>query len=119
VVVTALIALHICATLLLRAIAGFDGVVLAMAVAPATFVAATVHFALPVTGWSLLQNAAAVLAGATVTFGAFELVALAVTPAGAVVGAIVAVAGVVTYAAFVWFAYPDAARAVQRLTSHR
>jgi hypothetical protein len=119
VILAALVALHLGATLVLRALAGFDGLILAMAVAPAAFVAAGLRIAVPEAGWTVLRNAAAVLTVGAVSFGVLDLAALALTSSGALTGVVVAVAGACAYGILVWFAYPDSARTMLRLASRR
>jgi len=111
----ALVALHIAAELVGRAIAGFDGLIVAVTVAPAAFVAASLRVAVPTAGRELLRNAAVIVAIGAVSFGACSLGARAIADGGALAGVAAAAAGALVYAALATVAFPDAARSVLRL----
>lgn len=117
--VIGLIGLHVLATLAGRAIAGFDGVIVAMSVAPVVFVAASLHLAVPAAGRELLRHALIIVAVGAASFGVFDLGARAIANAGAVSGMAAAIAGALAYGGIAAAAYPDAARTIFRLAGRR
>lgn len=117
--VSVLLALHTAAELLARAIAGFDGLVIAMALAPAAFVTVGLRVAVPTAGRELLRHAAIIVAVGAVSFGSSYLVAHAISASSAVLGIAAALAGGLVYVALAAAAYPDAVRTVVRTARRR
>jgi hypothetical protein len=108
--VVSLIAVHVVSVLIGRAIAGFDGLVLALAVAPAVFTIVGLGIAAPGTVTRLIRPTLILVAAAAVSFAAPALALLAVagdTPAAGVVAALI---GTALYIFLARLAYPDAAR---------
>jgi hypothetical protein len=117
--VIGLMVIHVAATLAGRALAGFDGVVVAMAVAPAAFVVVGLRAAGPGTGMRLLRLVAIVGAVAALSFGLLELISRSVAAAGPVTGIFTALAGALVYVGLAAMADRDAARTVARLVGRR
>ncbi|MCA1648268.1 MAG: hypothetical protein LC797_23360 [Chloroflexi bacterium] len=115
VAVLALLALHIGATLVGRAVAGFHGVILGMAAAPATFVTVGLRIAAPSAGRELVRDTVIVAAVAGASFGAFDLGAWALGVGGPAAGVAAALAGGLVYLAVIGIAYPDARRTARLL----
>ena len=114
-----LVVLHVVASLVGRAVWGFDGVVIAMAIAPAAFTAAGLRMAVPSAASRLLQQLGVVGAAAAVSFGVLELASRAVAD-GSVVSAVVAsVIGAAVYSGLAALAFPDAVRTFARLVTGR
>ncbi|HEY2200964.1 MAG TPA: hypothetical protein VGH56_03675 [Solirubrobacteraceae bacterium] len=108
--VVSLIAVHVVSVLIGRAIAGFDGLVLALAVAPAVFTIVGLGIAAPGTVTRLIRPTLILVAAAAVSFAAPALALLAVagdTPAAGVAAALI---GTALYIFLARLAYPDAAR---------
>ena len=108
--VVSLIAIHVVSILVGRAIAGFDGLVLALAVAPTVFTVVGLRIAAPGTATHMIRPALTVVAAAATSFGISALALLAVagdTPAAGVVAALV---GAALYLFLARLAYPDATR---------
>jgi hypothetical protein len=117
--VIGLVLAHICAALIARAIAGFDGLVVAMVAAPALFVAVALKLVVPSAGPVLIRNALVVATAAALSFGAAELLARAALGGGLLSGVLAALAGAALYAVLAAAAYPDAARTVAGLLGGR
>lgn len=115
--VVSLLAIHVVAVLIGRAIAGFDGLVLALAVAPAVFTVVGLRAAAPGTVIHLIRPALTIVAAAAISFGIPALALLAVagdTPAAGVVAALL---GAALYFFLARLAYPDEARTVVGLVN--
>lgn len=114
--IVGLLAVHGAATLFGRAVWGFDGVALAMAVAPTAFVWFGLRLAAPGTASLLLRPAATICGLGAISFG---LLALAVHPLaqlhGALPGIVSACIGVLAYGFLVWRLYPAEAGTLARL----
>ena len=106
---------HVAASLLGRAIGGFDGIAVAMAVAPATFVAVGLRVVVPAVALRLLRLVAVVGGVAALSFGSLELISRALTTVGPVTGILTAIGGTVMYAALAGLADRDAPRTFVRL----
>jgi hypothetical protein len=117
--VAALILLHVAAALIGRAVAGFDGVVLAMVIAPGAFVAVGLWIAVPAAAPQLLRPAVVVLGLGAVSFGGPELAIRALSEPGPVSGIVAALAGALVYAGLAARAYPDAARTFRHLAARK
>jgi hypothetical protein len=105
------------AVLIGRAVAGFDGIVLAMAVAHAAFVALALRIADPGAAAHLLRPITTGLA--LVSFGVLELVIRALGQGGPVAGIVAALAATLVYAVLAARIYPDAARTFARLAARK
>ena len=117
--VAGLLAVHVIVTLIGRAVAGFDGLIVAMAAAPATLVLVGLPMTAPGAGRLLLRHAVIVVALGAVSFGAAALAADAISSGDAAAGVVAALAGALVYVSLAAFVYPDAVRTVLRLTGRR
>jgi hypothetical protein len=117
--VLGLIAIHVVATLVGRAIDGFDGVVVAMAVAPAVFTVVAVRSAIRGVGAALARSAMIVVGIAAVSFGVPYLGFSAVLSGRLAIGFASAAAGVLAYAGLAALAFPEAAKTVAALLPYR
>lgn len=115
VAVLILAVVHVVASLVGRAIGGFDGIVVAMAVAPATFVAVGLRIVVPGVASRLLRLVAVIGGAAALSFGSLELIGRALTDVGPVTGILTAMAGTMAYAVLAGLADRDAARTLVRL----
>jgi hypothetical protein len=114
--IVGLLAVHFAATLAGRALWGFDGVLMAMAVAPGVFVWLGLRRAAPQTTLQLVRPAATICGVGAVSFG---LVAVTIHPLthlhGPLPGAIGAAVGTVIYALLAHRLYPAEAGTIARL----
>jgi hypothetical protein len=117
--VAALLAVHVIAALVGRAVWGFDGLVAGMAIAPAAFTAVAVAVTVPSAAAGLLRPAALVLAAAGIGFGAGELAARSAGSPGPGTGIAGAALGIVIYAALAATAFPHTARVLVRIIVRR
>jgi hypothetical protein len=117
--VSALLAVHIVATLAGRVIAGFDGAVFAMVAAPVAFVAVALRIAVPHAAPSMARTTAIIVATAALSFGLLELAVRILPHPGPVPGILAALAGALLYAVLAARAYPDAARTFARLLGRK
>lgn len=117
--VLALVLVHVVAAVIGRALWGFDGIVLTMAVAPTVFVAAALRTAVPATAGRLARPAAVVVAASAVSFGLPELLIRSVAQPGAVAGILAGAVGAILYAGLALIAFPEAARTFARLVARR
>ncbi len=114
-----LLALHVLAGLLGRAIGGVDGLVVAMAVAPAIFAVVGLKIAAPTGARSLVGPLFAVAGAAGLSFGLPALLLYGLTSVTALGGVVAALVGLVGYAVLAGLIYPDAARTLLRLVTGR
>jgi hypothetical protein len=105
--VAGLIAAHVVAVMAGRALAGFNGVVLAMAVAPLAFVLAVLRSVVAPAAASMLWMTAAVAAIGLVAFGGLDLLARALIGGGVAGGLLAAIAGTAVYGAITAVAFRD------------
>jgi hypothetical protein len=111
----ALVAVHVVATLVGRAVWGFDGAVVAMAVAPATFVCFAQFGVARGTAVQLLRQSVPICLAVAAAFGVLALLAKAAGVAGAAGDGAAAVLGGLLYILFVLRFCPDEARTLLRL----
>jgi hypothetical protein len=113
-----LLTVHAAATVVGRAVCGFDGAVLAMAVAPTTFVWFGLRLAAPGTAPLLLWPAARICGLGAISFGPL---ALAIHPLAHLHGALPGIAGAgvgaVIYAFLAARVYPAEAGTIKRLAT--
>jgi hypothetical protein len=118
-VILGLLAVHLAATLVGRALWGFDGALLAMAVAPAAFVCFGLRLAAPRTALLLVRPAVTICGAGAVSFG---MLALAIHPVarlhGALPGIVAAAIGVAAYSALASRLYPAEVGTIARLARH-
>jgi hypothetical protein len=116
ILILGLLSAHVAATLLGRALWGFNGALLAMAIAPVGFVWFGLRLTAPGTTSLLLQPAATVCGAGAVSFG---LVALVIHPLAHLHGALPGIAGAgigaAAYALLASHLYPAEARTIARL----
>lgn len=117
--VLALIALHVVATLVGRAAFGFDGVAVAMAVAPSAFVLVGQFAAVLGVARLLLKQAVIICAATALAFGALDILAHGVAVAGLGRAALVACLGSVLYGLVARRLYPQEVRTLIRLVGRR
>jgi hypothetical protein len=117
--IVGLVAAHVVATVIGRVIWGFDGIVVAMAIAPAAFVAAAVSGVVPTAAGDLLRLAAVIVAVTGASFGVFELIGRALGRTGSVAGITSAALGVAVYVAVAAAVFPDATRTFKGLLARR
>jgi hypothetical protein len=110
-----MLAVHVIAALIGRAVAGFDGLIVAMAAAPTALVLVALPMTAPGAGRGLVRHAVIVVAIAAASFGAVALGAQAISNGGAIAGVVAALVGTLVYVPLAVLAYPDAARTVLRL----
>jgi hypothetical protein len=111
--VAGLLAAHVVACVIGRAIAGFDGLSLAMGAAPLLFVIGAVPRVVAGAGPRLGTDALTISAAAAVSFGAGALLANVVFGSGAGFALLAVALGLAAYGAIVINTYPDVARAVR------
>jgi hypothetical protein len=114
--VLGLLTVHVAATLIGRALWGFDGAVVAMAVAPLTFVCIGLLIAAPGATRSLLAPTSTICGVGVLSFGVFALLIHTLAKQhGPVSGIAAAAAGAAVYALLVWRGYPDEIRTIVSL----
>ncbi|MGI8715025.1 MAG: hypothetical protein ACR2NR_17955 [Solirubrobacteraceae bacterium] len=113
--VVGLLSLHVVAMLVGRAIAGFDGMIVAMLVAPAVFVLVGLHQTVPGTAAALSRPAAVTVALAAVGFGIPAAAARLLAGGGAIAAVLAAGVGTVSYGLLAAATYPDLVRTLTRL----
>ncbi len=111
--VLGLFAVHVMATLIGRALWGFDGVVIAMAVAPFSFVCVGLQIAAPDATRALFVPTLTICGVGALSFGVFALLIHTLAHEhGPVAGIIAAAAGTTAYVLLVSRAYPDETRTI-------
>jgi hypothetical protein len=108
--VAGLIAIHIAAVLTGRVIAGFGGLVLATAVAPAAFVVIGLRIAAPATASHLVRPMLTISALAVLSFGLAGLLVWAVAGSSPAAGIVAGLMGGTGYVVLAGLAFPDAVR---------
>jgi hypothetical protein len=115
VAVVGLIAIHVVAVLVGRAIAGFDGAIVAMALAPSAFVVAGVWVAVPGAAGAMARPATVIIALAVIGFGIPAALDRAVAGAAAGGSVLAAGLGAVAYGVLSARAYPEVVRSLVRV----
>lgn len=110
--VVGLIAVQVIVFLVARAIAGLNGVIVAMVVAPAVFVTAMLSYVVAPATPTFVRNGGLVLAIAALSYGPLWLVCHAIAGSGIASGCITAALGTLLYAALAAAAFPESARTV-------
>jgi hypothetical protein len=105
--IVALLALHMLAILIGRALAGYHGVIVAMFVAPAAFTIAGLRAVCPPAGPDLIRDGAIIVGAGLLAFGGPALLAGAVSGGGLPAGAAALAVGLVLYAVLTMRAYPN------------
>lgn len=113
--VVGLIVIHVSATLAARGLAGFDGVVVAMVVAPAVFVLGVLVLVVRGAAAALARSLVLVSAAAGASYGGLFLVCRLVLGSGVASGLAASVGGSVLYAALAAVLFPDAAKTIRGL----
>ncbi len=116
--VLVLVAVHVLATLVGRATFGFDGVVVAMAAAPLTFVFFSQYAVAPGAARLLLRQAVTICPAVVIVFGALALLVKEAGLAGTAGEVAAAVVATLLYALLVRRLYPDEARTLMRMVSN-
>lgn len=108
--VGALLVIHVAAALVGRAVAGFDGLVVAMALAPVIFVVVGLRITAPGAVTDLARTTMTIGVAAAVGFGVARLALWAVAGSTPATGIGAALVGAGLYVMLARLAYPDAAR---------
>lgn len=113
--VVGLLAVHVAATLAARAVLGFDGVVVAMAFAPAVFVLVALARVVPSARTPMARDATVVIVAAVAAYGLVYVVCRTVIGTGVASGLTAAVGGSLVYVIVVARAFPEAAKTIMTL----
>jgi hypothetical protein len=114
-----LLLLHAAATVCGRLVAGFDGAVVAMAVAPAAFAVVGLSRVIPGALMHMVRPATVVCTITVLSFGLLDLGAHDITSAGTAAGILTAAIALIVYGALVSATYANEARALYRLATRR
>lgn len=116
-VTVGLLLLHALATICGRLVAGFDGAIVAMSIAPAVFAMVALSRVLPGAAIHVIRPALTVCAIAVVSFGPLDLAAHHIAASSPAVGIITAGCALGVYVALVSAVFADESRALHRLAN--